>query len=92
MQSERSKASMLAFKLFSLVKGFDYYFWDTVTAAAIIEPSIFTFKEMKIDVITQGKSRGRTTTSIFGGRKIKVATQVDRERLENLVLSIFSRI
>ena len=91
-QTEKSKASMLAFRLFSLVKGFEYYFWDTVTAAAVVEPSIFTFKDMKIDVVTQGKSMGRTTTSMFGGRKVKVAVQANRERFEELVLSIFSRI
>ncbi len=91
-QTEKSKASMLAFKLFSLVKGFEYYFWDTVTAAAVVEPTIFTFKDMKLDVVTQGKSIGRTATSLFGGRKVKVATHANRERFEELVLSIFARI
>ncbi|HEY9758561.1 MAG TPA: nucleoside hydrolase [Oculatellaceae cyanobacterium] len=90
-QVDRSKASMLAFKLFSLVKGFEYYFWDTVTAAALVAPQIFTFKEMKLDVTTQGKSQGRVTGSIFGGRKVKVALQADREKFEDLVLSIFAR-
>ncbi|MDW3458641.1 hypothetical protein NQ311_25755, partial [Escherichia coli] len=85
-QVDRSKASMLAFKLFSLVKGFEYYFWDTVTAAALVAPQIFTFKEMKLDVTTQGKSQGRITGSIFGGRKVKVALQADREKFEDLVL------
>lgn len=91
-QSDRSKASMLALKLFSLVKGFEYYFWDTVTAAALVEPSIFTFKDMKIDVTTQGKSMGKTGTSIFSGRKVRVALQANKERFEELVLSIFARI
>jgi purine nucleosidase len=91
-QSDRSKASLLAFKLFSLVKGFEYYFWDTLTAAAVIEPSIFTFKEIKIDVSTQGKSTGRITTSIFGGRKVRVATAANRSQFENLVLSILAKI
>jgi inosine-uridine nucleoside N-ribohydrolase len=91
-QSDRSKASLLALKLFSLVRGFEYYFWDTVTAAALVEPSIFTFKDMKIDITTQGKSMGKTGTSIFSGRKVRVALQANKERFEDLVLSIFARI
>ena len=74
-QSENSRASALAFKLWSLVKGFDYYFWDTITAAAAIEPGLFTYKEVKIDVSTSGKSIGRTGPSLFSGRKVQVATQ-----------------
>ncbi|HEY9778344.1 MAG TPA: nucleoside hydrolase [Planktothrix sp.] len=87
-QSATSKASLLAAKLWSLVKGFNYYFWDTVTAAAAIKPELFTFKEMKIDVTTSGKSAGRTATSMFGGRKVQVATQVQKSGFEELLLSI----
>ncbi|HEY9786778.1 MAG TPA: nucleoside hydrolase [Candidatus Obscuribacterales bacterium] len=87
--SDRSRGCTLALKLWSLVKGFEYYFWDTVTAAATIDPSLFAFKEMKIDVNTQGKSMGKTSTSLFGGKKIQVATQIDKEKFEALLLSIF---
>jgi purine nucleosidase len=87
-QAEKSKASMLAAKLWSLVKGFNYYFWDTVTAAAAIKPELFTFKDMKIDVSTQGKNLGRTATSMFGGKKVQVATSVQKEGFEELLLSI----
>jgi purine nucleosidase len=87
-QSQTSKASTLAAKLWSLVKGFNYYFWDTVTAAAAIKPELFTFKEMKIDVTTSGKSLGKTATSLFGGRRVQVATQVQKEGFEELLLSI----
>jgi purine nucleosidase len=87
-QSHKSRASLLAAKLFSLVKGLRYYFWDTVTAAAAIKPDLFTFKEMKIDVSTQGKNAGKTSTSLFGGRKIQVATQVQKQGFEDLLLSI----
>jgi DNA phosphorothioation-dependent restriction protein DptG len=79
---------MLAAKLWSLVKGFNYYFWDTVTAAAAIKPELFTFKDMKIDVSTQGKNLGRTATSMFGGKKVQVATSVQKEGFEDLLLSI----
>lgn len=87
-QSEKYRASTLALKLWSLVRGFDYYFWDTVTAAATIDPTIFTFKEMKIDVSVSGKNMGKTSTAIFGGRKVQVATAIDTDRFEQLLLSI----
>jgi purine nucleosidase len=86
---ENSRASSLAAKLWSLVKGFDYYFWDTITAAVAIEPDLFTFKEMKIDVSTSGRSMGKTSGSMFG-KKVQVATQVDKQTFEDLLLSILA--
>ena len=53
-----------------------------------IKPDLFTFKEMKIDVSTQGKSAGKTSTSLFGGRKVQVATHVQKQGFEDLLLSI----
>jgi len=87
-QSDTCRASMLAMKLWSLVKGFEYYFWDTVTAAAVIDPGLFTFKEQRIDVATQGRTQGKTSTVLFGGRKVKVATGIQVEAFENLLLTI----
>ncbi|SRR5579883_2507409 len=84
-----SKASKLASTLWSLVKGFEYYFWNTVTVAAAMQSSLFTFKEMKIDVSTSGKNQGRTATSLFG-RKVQVATQIDKAAFEDLLLEVLS--
>lgn len=89
-QAEAHKASNLAAKLWSLVKGFEYYFWDTITAAAIIDPTLFKFKEMRIDVSTSGKNQGKTSTSLFGGKKVKVASQLDKAAFEDLLLKIFA--
>ncbi|MBS2009458.1 MAG: nucleoside hydrolase [Cyanobacteria bacterium SZAS TMP-1] len=86
---ENSRACALAAKLWSLVKGFDYYFWDTITAAVAIEPELFTFKEMKIDVSTSGRNMGKTSGSMFG-KKVQVATNVDRQNFEDLLLSILA--
>jgi purine nucleosidase len=86
-QGENSRASLLAFKLWSLVKGFDYYFWDTITAACAMEPGLFTFKEVKIDVTTSGKSMGRTGQSLFGGRKVQVASGINKQAFEDLLLT-----
>lgn len=90
IQAERSKASKLATKLWSLVKGFEYYFWDTITAAAALEPGLFKFKEMRLDISTSGKSMGKTSTSLFGGRKVQVASQLDKNAFEELLLSILA--
>src|SRR5262249_560538 len=87
-QSDTHRASLLAVKLWSLVKGFSYYFWDTVTAAAAIDPTIFTFKEQKIDVAISGKSRAKPASSFFPGRKVKVATALDKPKFEDLLLTI----
>jgi purine nucleosidase len=86
---ENSRACALAAKLWSLVKGFDYYFWDTITAAVAIEPDLFTFKETKIDVSTSGRSMGKTSGSMFG-KKVQVATQVNKQTFEDLLLSILA--
>jgi len=89
-QSENSRASALAFKLWSLVKGFDYYFWDTITAAAAIQPSLFTYKEVKLDVSTSGKNMGRTGPSLFSGRKVQVASAINKQAFEDLLLTILA--
>lgn len=90
-QAEYSKASQLAARLFSLVKGFNYYFWDTLTAAAVLKPNLFTFKDQRIDVVATGKSQGRTQTTMFGGKKIRIATAVQVEPFEQMVLEILGR-
>lgn len=92
-QASKSKASKLAGKLWQLVsgKGFQYYFWDTSTAAAIIEPSLFKYKQEKIDVTTEGVSKGKVSTTLFG-RKVQVASAVEKSSVENLILSIFSMV
>jgi purine nucleosidase len=87
-QTDRYRASKLAARLWSLVKGFEYYFWDTVTVAATIAPHLFTFKEMRVDVTTQGRSAGKLSTVLFGGRKVKVATAVQKDGFEDFLLEI----
>lgn len=87
-QSSSNKASLIAIRLWSLVKGFEYYFWDTVTAACAIEPGLFSFKDVRIDIVTQGRNQGKTASVIFGGRKVKAATGIHKEAFEELLLSI----
>jgi purine nucleosidase len=88
-QTDRSRASLLAVKLWSMVRG--TYFWNTVVTASLIDPEILTYKEMKLDIGTQGKAAGKATPSMFG-RKVKVAARADRPRLEQMLLENFARI
>lgn len=88
-QAETYRASRLAAKVYSLVKGLNYFFWDTLTAAAVVRPELLTFKDVKLDVVSQGKSQGKTATTFLGGRKTKVAVNINREAFEDLVLEIF---
>ncbi|MBY0359066.1 MAG: nucleoside hydrolase [Candidatus Obscuribacterales bacterium] len=90
-QAESCRASQLAAKLYSLVKGFNYYFWDTLTAAAVIKPELFTFKDQRVDIVTQGKSQGRTQATIFGGKKVKIATSIKVEPFEQFILEVLRR-
>ena len=90
LEKQSTKASDLASKLWSLVKGFEYYFWDTITAACAINPELFEFKDIKIDVSTSGDNQGRTYTTLFGGRKVKMAKELDREKFEELLLKTFA--
>jgi len=90
-QAENHRASQLAARLFGLVKGFNYYFWDTLTAAAVLRPEFFTFKDQRIDVAGNGKSQGKTHASLFGGKKVRVATSVKIEPFEDMVLEILRR-
>jgi len=85
----QSRTCRLAHTLWSLVSGFEYYFWDTVTAAAVIEPEIFTFKEMRLEISTQGNSQGKLSKTYFGGHKMQVATDVQTDKFEALLLEIF---
>lgn len=86
-QGDRYRSSKLASKVYSLVRGFNYFFWDTLTAAAILKPDLFAYKEARVDISTSGKTAGKTSTAFFGGKKAKIATQVDREGFEEMFLS-----
>lgn len=87
--SDQSRSCRLAHTLWSLVTGFEYYFWDTMTAAAAIKPDIFTYKNMRLAVSTQEKSMGKLSTHFFCGRNIKVAVDLQKQPFEDLLLEIF---
>lgn len=89
-QAERHMASQLAAALWSIVKGFQSNFCDMVAAATLINPNLVQFKELRLDISLNGRNKGRISTSFFSGRKVQVATNVDKGGFENLILSLLS--
>ena len=57
---------------------------------AVIDPDLFTYKEMRIEVASNGRSAGKTSTVFFGGHKVRVATGVDKEAFAELLLKILA--
>jgi purine nucleosidase len=67
-----------------------YYFWDTLTAAALLDPRVVTVKRLRVKVLTVGPSQGRTIEAPDGAA-IDVALDADRARVEGLFLGILGR-
>jgi purine nucleosidase len=66
-----------------------YYFWDTLTAAAMLDPTLVTVKTLRVKVITEGPSQGRTVEAP-DGRPIQVAVDADAGRVEALFLKLLA--
>jgi inosine-uridine nucleoside N-ribohydrolase len=67
-----------------------YYFWDTLTAAALLEPGVVKTERLKIRVITAGTSQGRTVEDPHG-TPVDVALDANRERVEQLFLRVLGQ-
>lgn len=59
-----------------LATGLPYFCWDTLTTSYLARPDLCTYREVSIDVLTDGPSQGRTVVSA-GGRPVKAAMDVD---------------
>jgi purine nucleosidase len=94
LAAQPSLASQLAAQALRLAltsTGTDqYYFWDTLTAAALLDPSIVTTERLKIRVVTSGASQGRTIEDPRG-RPLEVAIDASRERVEKMFLDLLGR-
>jgi purine nucleosidase len=94
LAAQRSTASQVAAQSWRLVVnqiGSDgYYFWDTLTAAALLDPGIVTTRRLKVKVLTSGASQGRTVEAPDGA-PIDVAVDADRTRVERLFLDVLGR-
>ena len=71
-------------------EGQSYYFWDTLTAAAMLDPSLVTLKTLRVKVVTSGPSEGRTVEA-RDGRPIQVAVDADGAKVEALFLTLLGR-
>jgi purine nucleosidase len=68
----------------------EYYFWDTLTAAVLLDPSLVTLKTLKLKVITEGPSQGRTVEDPDGA-PVQVAVDSDPAKVEALFLEVLGR-
>lgn len=93
LNKQKNPASRMVYDLNQvlgkLIEADSLYFWDTLTAAVAIDPSIMQATKMKIKVIVNGKSQGRTIES-KDGHEVRVAQKADRNKLEKLILDRLS--
>lgn len=66
-----------------------YLFWDTLTSAAVINPALIKTKKIRINVITDGPSMGKTIEDEHGF-EVDVALWADQQLFEETVLNILS--
>ena len=94
MAAQPSIASQLAAQSWRLlVRRYEenhFYFWDELTAAALLDRGVITSKPMRIRVITEGPSQGRTAEDP-NGALVEVAVGAHRERVEKMFLDLLGR-
>jgi len=88
-KNRRYPLSDLAGLCYALAATQDYYCWDVVAAAYLDRPDLYQMSEKETNIVTEGKSQGRTILEA-GGRNIKVMEKVDRESFFNYLLQRFS--
>lgn len=67
-----------------------FQFWDSLTAAIFTDPSIATFEDMELTVVEEEGPESARTKPASGGSTIKVAVSADRERFEQILLTIWN--
>jgi inosine-uridine nucleoside N-ribohydrolase len=94
LSAHSSIASQLASESWRLVVPRDgpnqYYFWDTLTAAAILDRNVVRIEELRVTVLIDGPSQGRTLED-QNGSLIEVALDTNREKVENMFLDVLTR-
>jgi purine nucleosidase len=70
--------------------GGGYYFWDSLTAAALIDPRVVRTETLRLKVVADGPSQGRTVESPDGA-PVQVAVDADTPRLHRLFLQVLGR-
>ena len=77
--------SDLAGQCYALVIPQDYYAWDVLATAYLGHPEAFELREFETEIITTGKSQGRTKV-VPGGRKILAMDKVDKNWFYSYIL------
>jgi purine nucleosidase len=94
LAAQPSVASQLAAQAMRLAitsAGTDpYYFWDPLTAAALLDPNVVSTERLKIRIITTGASEGRTVEDPRGS-PLDVAVDASHERVEKMFLDLLGR-
>ena len=89
--SVASQLAVQAWRLAANQPGTDqYYFWDTLTAAVMLDPSIAGMENLKITVVTTGPSQGRTREDPRGNL-VQVAVDARQDLVERLFLDVLGR-
>jgi len=94
LAAQPSVASQLAAQSWRLAAAqpgtVQYYFWDTLTAAALLDPGVVKTEPLKIRVITTGASEGRTIEDP-NGSPVDVALDASREKVERMFLNLLGK-
>ena len=94
LAAQPAMASQIAAQSWRLVTAqmgnVQYYFWDTLTAAALLDPSVVRTEALKIRVVTAGASQGRTVEDPRGS-PVDVALDASREKVEEMFLDLLGR-
>jgi inosine-uridine nucleoside N-ribohydrolase len=95
LEKNRSTPSAnLVFDMLTANLGFvdsgGFQFWDSLTAAVFTDPSIAEFEDIRLKVVEEeGPESGRTKPA-SDGSTVKVAVSADRERFEQILLTIWN--
>ena len=63
-----------------------FYFWDELTAATAIDPTLASYEDLTVSVVADGERAGRTRVS-DSGASVRVAMMADAERFERELLT-----
>jgi purine nucleosidase len=89
-RQRRYPLSDLAGTCYALAIPQNYYCWDILATAYLARPQFYNLETIETDIITRGKSEGRTMIK-SGGKSIRVMNQVDQDKFYAYLLEQFAR-
>jgi len=94
LRGRNATAARLASESWQLVAGREgleqYYFWDTLTAAALVAPAVVATQTLRVAVVTTGASQGRTVEDA-NGSAVDVALDARQSTVEKTFLDLLGR-